>query len=376
MDNFVTTIFKILGYFPISIAKKPWNNLIVSPPFPNKTKNKSTLFWTNLSCAAPVISFSFLVCSVLTIFFVILPDIISHPTAHIRKRRRQTNTFYAALILKCILHIFTASFVKVGMFLERKSLTKLYKDIHKLSMLLYRFNVSNGLVPSKTGPKTGNRFSAQLLIQILLFLTIISVGMAEIIYNMLSQPGVKFPFVFVYCAPVGLGYFHSIFSFVLVYTLNWFLELLLQIKVMVEWEREQILGAEFLSGVENFEIQSIMNFYAFLHQQVKCFNKLFGIWVTIDMIHSIARIIFSSYFLATQTNYATLNGISGTVHDFMTVGLYFYIIYAVCTKASELVEESGGIVKDLNSFIKLVNQNKVNKYQGIHNYLGISSLVQ
>ncbi|OXA54558.1 putative gustatory receptor 2a [Folsomia candida] len=129
---------------------------------------------------------------------------------------------------------------------------------------------------------------------------------------MLSQPGVKFPFVFVYCAPVGLGYFHSIFSFVLVYTLNWFLELLLQIKVMVEWEREQILGAEFLSGVENFEIQSIMNFYAFLHQQVKCFNKLFGIWVTIDMIHSIARIIFSSYFLATQTNYATLNGISGT----------------------------------------------------------------
>ncbi|OXA60771.1 hypothetical protein Fcan01_04789 [Folsomia candida] len=343
-------VFKFLGYFPIPIHinTKPRNSVSAIIPLPDlHEKPSQSSFWASIF---PVVFYSSVAVSVIAVFF--LGEVKSQPL-HVRKRQSQSNTLYMSVLLKSSLHLVCAVVIKVGMFLERKSLAQLHSDIHALSVSLWNF-IRNDVVGGDDGiraPMT-NRHSKSFVFEVAIFMILIALGIIEVHYNLILDPAASIGFIYIYCTPVALGYLHSIFSFVVVYYLNWYLELLLQLKFAVTEKYRNFPSVGKVEGHENDENpELILNIYASLESQVQNFNRVFKFWITLDMIHSLSRVVFSAYFVSTSS--ANSPSRVAVMHDLMTIGLYFYIIYLVCKRGSELESESKGIVRDLKMLMNI-----------------------
>lgn len=85
--------------------------------------------------------------------------------------------------------------------------------------------------------------------------------------------------------------------------------------------------------------------------QVKDFSKLFGCWMTMDIGHSVLRIIFSGYFIASLLGRDDPM-LMQIVQNFLTVMVYFYLVVMVAKRGSELGAKSDEIVNDLDALIR------------------------
>lgn len=355
MDNFQTTIFKILGYFPFSMVDNQIlfeysTKCISSPPqLPtHRWKILYSRYFNRLSSTLSIIPTLFYT---LVTFLIIVPLITlqrenhtskSAESVHSIQRYAKTSTFYVTWNFKSAIHLFCASFVKIGMFLNRKCMHGLLTEIQILSKSLRTISGKNY--------RNSNKFTKELLIQLIIFLGFITCGIFEVGLVTWHQLGITPAKFFARVTPTTIGYLHSVFSLVVLYYLNWYLELLLEIKVLI--------GLKFGEIVNSMKIDSmteILTLYARLAEQVHLFNKTFRFWVIIDMIHSLTRIIISAYYIAIMAK-NTVYTVSGLCHDGMTVTLYFYLIYAVCKRGLEIEEESAEIVRKLEVILRWMDR--------------------
>lgn len=75
--------------------------------------------------------------------------------------------------------------------------------------------------------------------------------------------------------------------------------------------------------------------HAQIRQNVNLLMQIFGTSIVIDFAHSIARVIFSAYFLAESSDRQLSNG-RGQGSDIGTVFCYCYLIFMICKKGSQL----------------------------------------
>ncbi|OXA64877.1 hypothetical protein Fcan01_00258 [Folsomia candida] len=167
--------------------------------------------------------------------------------------------------------------------------------------------------------------------------------------------------------PVVVGYYHSTFAFLQVYVLIWYLEILKRIQIGGRRNRgrKQIVGNRistpnlhpYFENTDNegtfLETSSkdLIDLYAQVGVQVKDFSKLFGCWMTMDIGHSVLRIIFSGYFIASLLGRDDPM-LMQIVQNFLTVMVYFYLVVMVAKRGSELGAKSDEIVNDLDALIR------------------------
>lgn len=128
--------------------------------------------------------------------------------------------------------------------------------------------------------------------------------------------------------PVTIGYIHVIFLFLLTCFLNWYIEIL-----------------EHLQEYHCTPMEIKIQLYSRLVQNVSSFTRLFGTCLVIDMAHSVTRVVFSAYFVASFSNrlLANLRGISS---DVVTVIGYFYLVFIICKMGSQIGRQSGEFVEN------------------------------
>ncbi|OXA64237.1 putative gustatory receptor 2a [Folsomia candida] len=149
--------------------------------------------------------------------------------------------------------------------------------------------------------------------------------MVEILQMYVIDMGGSFPFVFVMVTPFFLALLRCIFPFLLVFFLSWYLELVHRI------------------CETDASFQSQLNLYSQVRQNLTDFESLFGHWILVDMTHNLIRIIFSAYFAATNIPPSEV-GLRIVIQNGLSVLAYFYLLYMVCKKGTQLQKVSGDLV--------------------------------
>lgn len=96
---------------------------------------------------------------------------------------------------------------------------------------------------------------------------------------------------------------------------------------------------------DNTSVEHRVKLYCQLGRNVASFVRFFGTCIVIDMAHSVMRIIFSAYFLATSVTLSYQN-FRGIVSDAFIVAGYFYLVFMICRKGSKLESWSGYFVQN------------------------------
>lgn len=360
----VLRLAQFLGYFPIRLQPNgiPTNHKLTTKQIAFRSLFSST-FW----CVIPSIFYSLLGISVIFIFIFDFTNIKSTISP---KSLATRGTFYSALIIKSASHLFCSIFIKVDMLYRRRAFQRFYTNFKKL-LEFGQTLLGDGKVLKC------NRFEKRLhkeTFALLLLVTLLSLEMAvHFTYRKEYTT-----YIFVYLVPAVLGYLHSIFTVLLVYFLNWYLGILKGISFLV---RNKVEVCKTLPKMKHFgqcsgkanrfrancgcnwvkkDSQGLSDLYNRVRDQAEQFNKLFGLWLAIDKGHSLLRIVISSYFNASLLSKQVYQwrSILGNV---MTVLLYFYLLYAVCKKGSDIVEESRGIVDGMDTMARVEGGNLVIK---------------
>lgn len=329
--NFSPKVFRFFGYFPITtdftasnfkklnLNNVPTKNNLVPPRFH---------FSTILILLPPLLNT--ITAVVLIIMFVINFEDLASNRVKIRNRDNETGTFYTAITLKPFTHLFTSVFVKISMFLKRGYISELCDNIHTLHSTLL----------SSKFPQDGS--SRKLYeqnrirnVEVVVFLLIVICGVIELIHSMVNDCNTPID-IFLVVTPSMLGYTHSIFGLLIKYFLDWFLILLHQLKTILQ-----------SSKWSDVSLQEVCGAYLNLQVEVTRFCRLFGFWITIDLGHSLLRIIFSIYFAVSVFHYSKFSSstVSGVLHDIGTVILYIYLIAGICQKGSSVWNESEEIIR-------------------------------
>lgn len=198
-------------------------------------------------------------------------------------------------------------------------------------------------------------------------------------YFSVSRISISGVVLFLRVGPVVLGYYHSAFAFLQVYFLIWYLEVLKRIRAIAVRElkntgsrrpggdsnlirKKPRLERYFPDNDPDSELLStldhndIVDLYNNVRQQVAEFGKLFGPWVSLDIGHSVLRIIFSGYFIASIMSRKNPN-FSQIMQNFFTMVVYLYLLYMVARLGSELESESQDILFDLGKLEDFKNLN-------------------
>jgi hypothetical protein len=333
-------IFKIFGYFPINSNSNSIHSDLLKIQSDNSTttvsKIKSKISFSIYFSLFPLFITLSLSLAVVLLFvsnfnyLLSLPDEIT--------QRVGKSTFYFTMTIKPTTHLFTAIFIKVGMFLKRSQISEIYFNIVALHCKLLQkhgFGVGNYIAQKK------HQLRSKLNKEIVMFLVITFLLNADMLHKMSVEPKYNFINGFLIFIPVLLGYLHTIFALVIKYFLDWYLIVLIQIRVIL---KEAILSKENNILGESTFLSEITSSYLALHCQIGKFCKLFEFWITIDFSHSLFRIVFCSYFIASSFDIETFQrGIF--LNDLTTVVLYFYLIAILCKRGSDLWNESEEVLR-------------------------------
>lgn len=220
ISTLVLRIVQFLGYFPVTIQKleSPQNYK------PSTKQNKiSKLFSSTFWCILPSLFYSLLGVSVIFVFIFDYATIASAIPPKIITSRR---TFYSALILKSASHLFCSVFIKLSMVYQRKKFKKFFNNFKQLLEFGETFLENCEVLQY-------NRFERRFHREAFVFLFLATFLSVEMLFSPIVTNGFPLSYIFVYIVPAVLGYFHSIFTVLLVFFLNWYLEILKRISVLV-----------------------------------------------------------------------------------------------------------------------------------------------
>ncbi|OXA45139.1 hypothetical protein Fcan01_20212 [Folsomia candida] len=353
-------IIQLLGYFPIPFhtAESPQPSNLRNHstkrilPFHNKIPTfLSKLSKSRIIPLIPPIFFILISISMTAIFFLNFSTMANSSDVRSRLKRKGGKIFYSALILKSSSHIVCSTFVKFDMVFSKRT---------QLAEFYYNFtNFLTNVSLHFTGNFT-NRFEKRFNIEFFVFLGIITFWNIELFYDLTN---IRSPIYFyVYFIPLMLGYLHSIFVFLVLHFLNWYLEIVARIRIAAQNKLEfyRVLNLDKVpieledvypqnSGIsansDNIlrkngslnctDCEILIAFYKKVALQVDQFNSLFRLWITIDVLHSLLRIVFSGYFISSLISRPGFRWRS-VVQNWLTVVLYLYLIYKICKKGSDL----------------------------------------
>lgn len=140
---------------------------------------------------------------------------------------------------------------------------------------------------------------------------------------------------------MALGYINSTFAFLLVFFMNWHLELVE--KIRVSWKQCNAIQNWLGNKQPNSDIKLLFQQYNRLRHNATEFGRLFGPWIIVDMSHCIIRIVISAYYAGSLT-------IIGLTQNLSTVLIYSYLLFMVCQKGSDLAEESSDFVDEVGTY--------------------------
>lgn len=350
-----------LGYVPLSPENFPLN----------KTKNKksdiSNFRKIRNLCVQflPPLLYSFLALSVVLTFIYrnrnsSTPDLVS--------LLKQRGTYYFVLSFKAACHLYCATYIKLDMLYERKKIAKFYANFFAL---LKDVRCQN------------NRYFSRFVAEFVIFICTITFWTLEMFYYMRTSIRATPQYAYLVGVPATLGYFHSTFTFLQAFFLIWYLEVLklIQTRIQVQFELREIkkpcLNFPGINDLQNLreekpyldlyfkeedtksemvaqaqDLQSLLLLYNKVRLQGKEFSKLFGCWITLDIGHSVLRIIFSAYFIASIISKRDPS-FSQIVQNFLTVLVYSYLLYMVAKRGSQIDEESREVAKDLEYLLEM-----------------------
>lgn len=374
-------IIQFLGYFPVTLEQTT-NSKSTDKEQPGIItkfiKNFSSFFF-----ALPMIFYNVISLVVIFGYFSNLDE-----NNYTRAKSQGRGTYYFALAIKSGTHLFTSVFVKTYIFAQKGKLSAFYSKFLKLlesvksvmSMESSAEKLENS--NSKSFSLERNRFQKRFTIEWVTFLILITAWSVELVWVLIFvySQFQTFGFGIVHISPPILGYYHSIFPFLIVYFMNWYLEMVLQIKILVEnklMERQKAREEEFQLNYQNFlknmllpqknkrlicgrhlpryqqsnsSISTLFNLYNQVGEQAEEFNKIFRVCIIVDMAHSLLRIVFSGYFIASLLSRPDYE-IRYIVQNVMTILLYFYLFYFVAKKGTLLARESASVVEELESLV-------------------------
>lgn len=364
----VLHLIQFLGYFPIRLKPQQSER---NHKHSKKWNITSRLFSSTFFCILPSLFYSLLGISVIFIFILDFTNIKSTISP---KNLATRGTFYSALILKSASHLFCSVFIKLDMIYRRKKYQKFFNNFKLLLASGQTFLENYQVVGCK-------RFERRFHKETLAFVFLVSLLSMEMIFSQLYGM-FSISYVSVTLFPAILGYFHSIFTVLLVFFLNWYLEILKRINVVIRnragccktlsrdfgsrhlsrsWRcsgRGKKLRPICDSKSVTKDSQVLADLYNRVRDQAEEFNKLFGLWLAIDMGHSLLRIVVSLYFNSNLMSRKVYH-LRSILQNFLTVLLYFYLLYAVCKKGSDIVDESKSIVEGMESLTRGENGDKV-----------------
>lgn len=367
ISTFVLRLVQFLGYFPIIFRNQKFDPLHKHSPNRNRISHIFSKFW----CILPTIFYSLLGISVIFLFFLDFSNIKSSISP---KHRANRGTFFSALILKSVSHIFCSIFIKVDMIYRRKAFQRFFNNFQQLLRFRETF------LGNSTSLRC-NRFEKRLHIETFAYLVLATLLSLELLLSLTMGKGFSFSHNFVYLVPAVLGYFHSIFSVLVLFFLNWYLEILKGIRGLVvnkdecrktlsgSTKKRHLAHSWYCCGKRrkmrlnsgcNYIMNShgVINLYNSVRKQVEQFNSLFWFWLAVDMGHSLLRIVISAYFISSLMSNQVYK-LRSLLGNLITVLLYFYLLHAVCKKGSDIVEESKQIAEGIESVARLKGGNQV-----------------
>lgn len=276
-----TSLFYFFGYFPV-ISEKPrrFTSILLYSPL------AVTFIITALSIAPLAYDFTK----------------IKQRFSTVANSNYWDVTVYLTLITKSMLHIFCALFIKIGMLRNKQRVSEIYRNLQYRLRNLASFSELRSL----------KRSILCHTVAYVLFATILCLD----IYRRRGMNGEPWNFTAVFCFPIFIGYFNTVFAFVAVYHLQGFSICLKRIKAAKEYEE--------------------------IVWEVKQFLHVYGLWITLDVVHSFLRILFSSYFVVNHVlEHNLINAYNSlVVNDACTITLYCYVLILVCQSGSRLQWES------------------------------------
>ncbi|XP_035708090.1 uncharacterized protein LOC118435780 [Folsomia candida] len=363
MELFYLRLFQVLGFVPVSLETFT-NSKTITTSYPRLKK----LFAFARIKYFPTLFFT---CFSLLLFATFIHNISSCSTTEILNILKSRGTYFFVLFIKSVSHMCCATFIKMDMALERNKLFNFYKDF---CLLLSKLGSSK---------KTKNRYYFRFKIEFATFLAIITYWSVEM-YFTVSRISPSREVIFLRVGPVVLGYYHSAFAFLQVFLLIWYLEILKRIRAMVknqlkttnpmpefhrpgddissDKKRPQLQryfrdnDPELNSLSRKWDYNEIIDVYNSVREQVVEFGRLFGTWVALDIGHSVLRIIFSGYFIASIMS-RKQPMFSQIVQNFLTMVVYSYLLYMVARRGSELESESRDMLMELGKLDNLKNLN-------------------
>lgn len=171
-------------------------------------------------------------------------------------------------------------------------------------------------------------------------------------------------YVFWLMIPSCLGYANSVFPFLLVFFINWYLEMVTKIRGQLH----KIMKA-YPKPWPIFEIMLLIQTYDSIRDNVTRFGRLFGPWIIIDMGHTIMRIVFSAFIVSSDS----LSSVA-TLRNMSLVLLYSCLLYMVCRKGTALEEESSDFLELLGK--ELVSYKHYDKGIWTRNDQSVSSCLE
>lgn len=368
---FPLRIIQLFGFFPLPLEQnnnyrlrinrrnsaEGFSNQDFTQTFQNRIIIFSKRFFKshNFLLILPIF-YIFISASVIVIFLLNFEAISNLRNVQRRLKSSGGRIFYSALILKSVSHVFCAIVIKLDMLFYRRN---------KLEQFYTKFINFLEIVSTLTGKIKSNRFEKCFNIELSTFIIIITLWNVEMCWDLKSVG--SWQYFYIYFIPVMLGYFHSIFVFLVVYFLNWYLEVLIRIQtigrnklhyyhdinlknkdetiIQIEpscWLYSDLHGSrklENLNKIKNVnytECEILLKLYNKLNEQIDEFNKLFRVWITLDIGHSLLRIVFSGFFISSMPS----RRLRPVAQNLLTVVVYFYLIYKMCKKGSDLLNES------------------------------------
>ncbi|XP_035704162.1 putative gustatory receptor 28b [Folsomia candida] len=379
----ILRLIQFLGYFPIPLSSTsciPKTKVIneneselITKNFKSNFTSSKSLRFLSQSCLIILGSlYTLLLLCVVCIFFLKFNYWVIAVPGFWGKGR---GIFYSAVILKALSHILCCVVVKLDMIYRRGRLRKFYNSF--LSMIDSVGEATGGCEASL---KT-NRYQKRLSISTYLFLVLITVWSIELFLTLHGREGACFSYTFAYVTPPIMGYYHSLFPFLAVFFLNWYLESLKRISSVVTNKLRYMQSVEIDKCTKNSKNESswyfhhnnfnlsnrmetpqsisrdsemLVNIYNVVRQQSLQFNRTFGFWISLDMAHSLLRIVFSAYFIVSLMC-QPISALRSIVQNILTVIVYFYLLYMMCKKGSDIAGESEKVVEALESLMSLEN---------------------
>ncbi|OXA53741.1 hypothetical protein Fcan01_10108 [Folsomia candida] len=310
MGHHALRLSQILGYFPVPI----------------KNGNRTLLPITS------TIIFCLLGVGNIHLFIPYLSEDPSIKGATRGGRQLVTSTYYSTILIKGAVHIFAVVFIRVTLFLNREELSQFYGEFNRLvetfSIFSRKANISEE-AKRKTPPAVGNRYDRRLRIELIMLYLLWIAFIGDMWEGYLANPnkGVTLISTLVIVLPPTLGYLHAIFPYLLIFFLNWYLEILCELR-----------ASHFTL------VDTRIPLYNRLSTNVSSFVRVFGTCIVIDMAHSVMRIVFCAYFVASSASTPFVN-VRGMASDVFTVVAYCYLVFTICSKGAQLEGKSGDFIK-------------------------------